>query len=176
MQDFPIPLKSHLLARLKLGDEWMRGVVWWSKLRVISWGGREANTVDKQEFARRVSNGIKKKLKSDVQFRKQWSEKSRKGAKSVNERYVFSFKDRQKATKKRLAYYQIERELIESMKNDDNEIFPNIIIDAIEFKNGTLTFIEIKANSGRLSKRQQQFRDLVDSVKEVRFKTKKISL
>jgi len=132
--------------------------------------------MDRKEFAKRVSDGIKDKLATDEEFRRKWSEKSRKGANAVNDRYVFSWEDRGKATKKRLAYYKIERSVIESLKTNDNEIFPNIIIDAIEIKDGILTFIEIKANSGRLSKRQQIFRDLIDSVKEVRFVKKSISL
>jgi len=111
---------------------------------------------------------LKEKMK-DPEFRKQWIEKSRKGALTTKNRYQFTLEDQSKGGKAckhrtppdRKHFYLLEKTKINEIAPQFDCIFNPKVCDAIAFKDGKIYFIEIKCGQGYLNKNQRKFKDLV---------------
>ena len=119
-------------------------------------------------------SAIKKKMK-DPEFRREWVEKSRRAALGMRNRHKFTREEQSKGGKKSIGrdvyqYHAKEREIIKSLQTNENRVFPSYIIDAFEFEGNVLTIIEVKINSGKLSDEQKEFAELLEKIKNIRFK------
>jgi len=139
------------------------------------------------DFGKRVSEGIKNKIKNNPEFAKQWSEKSRKGALFMQNRYKFTPEELAKGgrnsninhrsngfplkTKSDFkTYYDLEKKLIFNRKDENNTIFMRSVIDGIEITNdGILRLLEVKMNSAKLNKNQKKLQELLSNVKKVEY-------
>ena len=122
-----------------------------------------------------AESAIKRKMEIDPEFRKRWIEKSRKAALGMKNRHKFTREEQSRGGKKSIGrnmrqYYLREKEILKGLQTDNNRIFPKHIIDGFEFENEILNIIEIKINSGRLSKPQKEFEKLLQKIKQINFK------
>lgn len=115
------------------------------------------------------------KMETDPQFKRNWIEKSKRASREMRNKHIFTKEEQSKGGKKStgrdiLQYHKKHDEILKHLQNEGNRIFPSWIIDGFEFLNNELNIIEIKINTGKLSKQQKEFVELLANTERINFR------